>query len=171
MKASELSLFSSGEQTVLVATEPARLAKLTEDEIADLLVIVRRARTKYSTLHRRQSAATIAAAGKRSAASSSNTRTLRKAEIFEDALARVSRALAVSARASRDALKAQRLAAARGTGSSARKKSTTSKTGKARTKPTTTQSGPKATSHVTKQRMSSTRATNARHQARRDRPR
>jgi hypothetical protein len=181
MSPSELSLFSEKEQTILVATESARIAKMSEDELGDLLMLVRRARNKYSTLHRRQAATSIEAAGKRSAASSSNTRTLRKAEIFEDALARVSAALASAARASRDELKKERLAAARGEKAAAPVKSsakssakTSSKsaakpTGKART--TRTGSGSGGKGHVTERRAGATRATNARSQAKRDRPR
>jgi hypothetical protein len=171
----ELSLFSEKEQTVLVATESARIAKMSEDELGDLLMLVRRARNKYSTLHRRQAATSIEAAGKRSAASSSNTRTLRKAEIFEDALARVSASLASAARASRDELKKERLAAARGekaaapVKNSAKSSAPAKSTGKARTVRTGKGSGGKG--QVTERRVGATRATNARAQAKRDRPR
>jgi hypothetical protein len=179
----ELSLFSEKEQTILVATESERIAKMSEDELGDLLMLVRRARNKYSTLHRRQAATSIEAAGKRSAASSSNTRTLRKAEIFEDALARVSASLASAARASRDELKKERLAAARGEKAAApvkssakssaknsAKSSTPAKsTGKARTVRTGKGLGGKG--QVTERRAGATRATNARSQAKRDRPR
>ena len=57
MSPTELSLFSEKEQTILVATESPRIAKMSEDELGDLLMLVRRARNKYSTLHRRQAAA------------------------------------------------------------------------------------------------------------------
>ena len=88
MKPTELtSLFSAKEQTLLVATEPLRLAAHTEDELGEILLLVRRARNKYSGLHRRQASATVPAVGRRAATQSTNLRTLRKAEIFEDALA------------------------------------------------------------------------------------
>lgn len=173
MNPTELSLFSEKEQTILVATEKARMAEMSEDELGDLLMLVRRARNKYSKLHRRQASASIESAGKRSASSSSNTRTLRKAEIFEDALARVSTALAAAARVSRDELKQERLAAARGEDSPTSRASGGTGPGKpsgtART--TRTGSGSGGKGHVTSRRAASTRASNARSQAKRDRPR
>ena len=177
MSPTELSLFSEKEQTILVVTESPRVAKMSEDELGDLLMLVRRARNKYSTLHRRQAATSIEAAGKRSAASSSSSRTLRKAEIFEDALARVSAALASAARASRDELKKERLAAARGERVAAPVKSSAKTSSKSAAKPTgkalttRTGSGSGGKGHVTERRAGATRATNARSQAKRDRPR
>ena len=112
MRASEISLFSAKEQELLVSSEPKRLVELDEDDLGDLLSRVRRARNNYVDLHRRQSVATIKAAGKRAAAGQSNERTARKAEIFEDAVSRVARSLSKAARANATALKDQRLAAA-----------------------------------------------------------
>ena len=94
MNPTELHLFSAKEQTLLVATEPARLAGLSEDDLDELLTLVRRARNKYTKLYRRQSADLVAASSSRRGTSTSNQRTKRKAEIFEDALARVARSLA-----------------------------------------------------------------------------
>jgi hypothetical protein len=113
MNPTELALFSANEQTLLVATEPARLALMSEDELGDALLLVRRARNKYSKLHRRQASATVSAVGRRAATQSQNLRTLRKAEIFEDALARVSRAYSSAARAAASQLKSERLALAK----------------------------------------------------------
>lgn len=107
------SLFSTKEQTLLVATEAARLKGLSEDELDQLLGLVRRERNKYSTLYRRQSSALVEASSSRAGTATSNQRTRRKAEIFEDALARVAGALSKAARASANELKAQRLEAAR----------------------------------------------------------
>lgn len=106
------SLFSAKEQTLLVATERARLKDLSEDELDDLLSLVRRERNKYSKLYRRQSSALVDAASSRAGTSTSNQRTRRKAEIFEDTLARVARALSVAARNSANELKRERLEAA-----------------------------------------------------------
>ena len=86
---------------------------MSEDELGDALLLVRRARNKYSTLHRRQSSATVAEVGRRAATQSQNLRTLRKAEIFEDALARVSRAYANAAKAAAAQIKSERLALAK----------------------------------------------------------
>jgi len=107
------NLFSAKEQTLLVATETARLKQLSEDELDVLLTEVRRERNKYSKLYRRQSSALVEASSSRAGTSSSNQRTRRKAEIFEDALARVARSLSVAARASANELKRERLDAAR----------------------------------------------------------
>jgi hypothetical protein len=109
----ELHLFSAKEQTLLVATEPARLAGLSEDDLDDVLTLVRRARNKYTKLYRRQSADLVAASSSRRGTSTSNQRTKRKAEIFEDALARVARSLATAASATAKELKRERLEAAR----------------------------------------------------------
>jgi hypothetical protein len=174
----ELSLFSDKEQTLLVATEPARLAEMDEDELDQLLSLVRRARNKYSKLHRRQGAAQVEIAGKRSATGTSNQRTIRKAEIFEDALYRVSRALSAAARRSRDDLKRERIELARAssgvpgrhsTGTSPESAGSGRSTGAPSTTRTGTGTGRKGT--VTERRAASTRASNARSQARRDRPR
>ena len=112
MTPSEIRLFTPKEQTLLVSTEPRRLAGLSEDELADLLGLTRRLRNKYSDLYRKQSGASIKAAGKRSAAQTSNVRTLRKSEVAEDALARVAHHLSRAARRRANDLKAERLAAA-----------------------------------------------------------
>ena len=114
------SLFSDKEQTLLVSTERARLTGLDEDELDQLLSLVRRARNKYTKLYRRQSAALVADHSSRAGTATSNQRTKRKAEIFEDALARVATALAAAARATAKELKQERLAAA----SNATKKTT-----------------------------------------------
>lgn len=107
------TLFSAKEQTLLVATESARLADLSEDDLDELLTLVRRARNKYTKLYRRQSADLVAASSSRRGTSTSNQRTKRKAEIFEDALARVARSLAAAASATAKQLKRERLDAAR----------------------------------------------------------
>ncbi len=112
-KPSEINYFTAKEQTLLVSTEPARLDELTEDELADLVSVVRRARNKYRDLDVRQSRAAVKEAGRRSVSATSNQRTLRKAEIFEDALSRVSRYLSRAARARANELKDARIAAAR----------------------------------------------------------
>ncbi len=107
------TLFTSGEQTLLVATEPARLTELSEDDLDALLTLVRRARNKYTKLYRRQSADLVASSSSRHGTPTSNQRTKRKAEIFEEALARVARALAAAANATARELKRERLDAAR----------------------------------------------------------
>ena len=167
MKPTELhTLFSAKEQTLLVATEPERLAGLSEDELDDVLTLVRRARNKHTKLYRRQSADLVAASSSRRGTSTSNQRTKRKAEIFEDALARVARSLASAASATAKELERERLDAARaakGTPAIAQAGSHGS-----------AESGPAGTSRkakgpgAAKSRQASTKAQGARKQAKRD---
>ena len=114
MTPSELRLFTTKEQTLLVSTESKRLADLDEDELQDLLTRVRRLRNKCSDQHRRQSRQSVESAGERYAATSSNERSARKAEVAEDAVSRVAHHLSRAARANANELKAERIAAARG---------------------------------------------------------
>jgi hypothetical protein len=86
---------------------------MSEDELDDLLTLVRRARNKYTKLYRRQSADLVAASSSRQGTSTSNQRTKRKAEIFEDTLARAAQSLAAAARATAKELKRERIDAAR----------------------------------------------------------
>jgi hypothetical protein len=168
MKPTELrTLFSEPEQTLLVRTEAARLAVLTEDELADLLTAVRRARNKYTKLYRRQSSALVDQASSRAGTSTSNTRTKRKAEIFEDALSRVAKFLSRAAKASADELKAERLAAAAAGGGSpktagGRKPAADTTKADRAARPKPSQGAASAS------RQGSTKAAGARNQARRD---
>jgi hypothetical protein len=165
------SLFGANKQTLLIATEPKRLAEMSEDELADLHKLVRKARNKYSGLHRRQGKATVEKIGRRAATQSQNLRTLRKAEIFEDALARTSRALSVAARKSALELKSERLALA-GAATSAPKKSASAPTSTRRSAPgdNTTREARGVTKggRSTPARQSSSKAQGARRQAKRD---
>jgi hypothetical protein len=106
-------MLNEAEQELLRATEPVRLKKLDEDELLDLHGRIRRARTKYTKLHRRRAAAQVKADASRTRASAANHRSAIKAEAFEDALARVSRRLAREAWLSADRLREERLNAAR----------------------------------------------------------
>ena len=106
---------AESERAVLRDTERQRLLELDEDELIALHSRVRRARDKYVTLYRRQASARVAEVGGRGAARPKNLRNAYKAELFEDALARVSRRLAVVARRSAAELKADRLATSRAT--------------------------------------------------------
>jgi hypothetical protein len=108
-----LNSLTETEMALIRETEPARLADLDEDGIAALHTRIRRARDKYVKLYRREASARVVEIGARGQARPKNRRNAQKAEVFEDALARVSRALAVAAKRSADELKAERLAAAR----------------------------------------------------------
>jgi hypothetical protein len=107
------SSLTETELALVRETGPDRLAELDEDGLAALHDRIRRARTKYVTIYRRTGAATVETKGGRGVAKERNVRNAAKAEVFEDALARVSRALAAAARASATALRAERIAAAR----------------------------------------------------------
>jgi hypothetical protein len=168
MNPTELALFDSKEQTLLVATERTRLVEMTEDELDDLFALVRRARTKYTKLYRRQSAANVAASSSRAGTASSNQRTKRKAEIFEDALARVARALAAAARRTATELKQERLAAARAAkGSPVRSTGDDDRSGSPARGDSSATGAPTGRS-TTKGRQASRTASGARNQARRD---
>ena len=104
---------TAAETDLVRATLPNNLAGLDEEELLELHARVRRARNKYSTLYRRQGAASVRAKRSRGAAESSNHRTLVKAEVFEDALGRVSHRLAAEAKSQARELRSQRLDAAR----------------------------------------------------------
>ena len=114
MNRAAIATLSLPERLLIEQTEPKALAALDEDEAGDLLLQVRRARNKYSKLYRRQAGAQVATDASRAKASAKNQRTRDKAEVFEDALARVSRRLAALARESAAELRTERLAAARG---------------------------------------------------------
>jgi hypothetical protein len=98
----------------VLETEPKALRSLDEDELIELHARVRRARTKHATNYRRGAAGQVGKDRSRGAASKKNRRDAARAEVFEDALARVSRRLAVVARAAADELREERLATARG---------------------------------------------------------
>jgi hypothetical protein len=101
------------ELDLLRETEPARMGELDEDALLDLHGRVRRARTKYVKLYRRQASARVADTGGRGAARPMNRRNADKAEVFEVALARVSKQVDVVARRAAAQLKSERLAAVR----------------------------------------------------------
>ena len=108
-----LAMLTETETRLLLDTEPGALQGLDEDELVTLHDRVRRARNKYSKLYRRRARERVAEDATRGRAHEVHARTARKAEVFEDALARVSRRLAGEAAASARALKAERLQAAR----------------------------------------------------------
>lgn len=107
------SSLSKGEFVLVRETKKAQLAGLDEDELIALHARVRRARNKYVTLYRRAGAAKVGEKGGRGSAKPANKRNADKAEVFEDALSRVSRQLATVSRNSARALKDERLARAR----------------------------------------------------------
>ena len=110
-----LSSLRDDELDLLRETESERMAQLDEDELLELHTRVRRARTKYVKLYRRQASVRVEDVGGRGLARAKNRRNADKAEIFEEALATVSKRVDVVARRAAAELKAERLAAARAT--------------------------------------------------------
>lgn len=152
---------TAGEVDLIEATKPENLRTLDEDDLGDLHDRVRRASRKYRTLHRRQASAQVSADRSRGKASAKNQRSAVKAEVFEDALARVSRALAKVAKETSAELKAERLAAARGE-STGPASSTSDQATSGGRRPA------KRKTPVSRKKTASTRAKGARRQARRD---
>jgi len=113
MDASLLAVLNDAERLLVAETGREQLAALDEDAALALEARVRRARGKYVSQYRRGASAAVAGKGGRGAARPENTRARLKAEAFEEALARVSRRVAVLARQAAAALRAERLAAAR----------------------------------------------------------
>jgi hypothetical protein len=161
-KATPQSLTRS-EQALIAETQPDRLAALDEDALLRLHARVRRARDKQVQLHRREVAAHISTAGARGAASVPPRRSASKAEVFEEALARVSTSVARAARASAAALRSERLVAARGT--SARPEAIAAD---AEAMTTPRRPAVRRRAPVERKTVASSRAAGARRQAKRD---
>jgi len=113
MNASFLAVLNDTERLLIAQTERAELAALDEDAAIELEARIRRTRNKYVGQYRRAASARVAEHGGRGAARPENKRAAMKAEAFEEALARVSRRVAVLARQAAAELRAERLAAAR----------------------------------------------------------
>jgi hypothetical protein len=111
-----LNSMTEAERLLVAETERDAMAALDEDGLLDLHARIRRARTKYVTNYRRGASAAVAARGGRGLSYATNQRDRGKAEVFELALARVSRQVAVVARRAADDLRSERLAAARAEG-------------------------------------------------------
>jgi hypothetical protein len=166
MDAQLKSMLNETEQALLRAAGPRELNRLDEDELAALHDRIRRARNKYSKLYRRRASERVTTDRSRGRASSANAKAARKAEGFEDALARVSHKLAQVAAAAAEELKVERLAAARPTPVPASKpKGSTKK----RSTATNTSARGASRSPASEKKRASTKASNKRNQAARDR--
>ena len=157
---------SQADQKLLGSTMRDELLELDEDELLDLHTRIRRARNKYNGLYRRQASARVRELGGRGLARPKNTRNAQTAEVFEDALSRVSRQLAVVARRSAQELKAERIAAARSQRSAAPAVAPPRK--KAAPKPMTSQRNKAPRTTAMTKRVSTSQAAGARRQARKD---
>jgi len=152
------------QQELLRETDRDNLNQLDEDGLVDLHTRIRRARDKHVGLYRREAAARVATVGGRGKAQAKNSRNRETAEVFEDALARVSRALASAARASANALRSERLAMARSSASAPAPQRPPT----ASPRRVTSRSRPAPDSPAQRKRHASTRAKGARRQARSD---
>ena len=171
MNASLLAALSDAERLLVAQTERAELAALDEDGAIDLETRIRRARNKYVGHYRRGASARVVEHGARGQAAPENQRAALKAEAFEEALARVSRRVAVLAQQAAAQLRAERLAAAR----AARQAHDPGPPGAG---PADGRNGPAVTgertgdralhSPASQKRRASTRAAGARQQAKRD---
>jgi hypothetical protein len=162
------------DRALVMDTQRSALATLDEDQLLALHARVKRARDKYVKIYRRQAAAAVVDKGARGKASVGGRRDAAKAEVFEDALARVSRAVAKAASASAAQLKADRIAAARGERASAAAAAGTSKGRRPQGAGSSPATAPRAKSKapIDKKRAAATLSANAQRQAKRDsRPR
>jgi len=108
-----LNSLTDAERLLVGETERDALKSLDEDELLDLHQRIRRARTKYVKNYRRAASAAVAQTGGRGKSYPRNQRDRDKAELFESALARVSREVAVSANRASMQLRSERIEAAR----------------------------------------------------------
>lgn len=112
MSQAVLNSMTSAEQRLLAETSASALAELDEDELLELHTRIRRARSKYVTQYRRNARGGVVKRGGRGFSYPKNQRDRDKAELFEAALARVSREVGAHATRAAAELKASRLAAA-----------------------------------------------------------
>lgn len=162
MNQAVLNSMTSAEQRLVSETSRDALAALDEDELLDLLVRIRRARGKYVTQYRRNAAGAVVKRGGRGFSYPKNQRDRDKAEVFETALAAVSKAVGVHAARAAAELKKTRLEAAKPTGSGPRRSTAA--------QATTTASRPRTAKKTTGgvKKDASSRAAGARRQAKKD---
>ena len=164
MDATTRAMLNDAEQELLRETTKAKLAKLDEDALIDLHTRIRRARTKYVTMHRRRGAKQVQKDRSRVRSSRAITPTAVKAEVFEEALGKVSEQLAKVAADAAETLKQERLAAAAAVKGAPQGKQRPS--GSKASKKASTRS--RSQTPIDKKRAASTRSATGRSQARRD---
>ncbi len=161
-----LNSLNEPEMALVRETGTAELTRLDEDDLADLHTRIRRARDKYSKQYRRNASARVEEYGGRGKARPKNQRNAQKAEVFEDALARVSWYLSRAARRSAAELKAERLAAANPSRTPPPQPGAPAP--ESMTPQTTRRRRPTSNDPALNRRHAATRAKGARRQARRD---
>ncbi|WP_130507637.1 hypothetical protein [Krasilnikovia cinnamomea] len=167
-----LNSLTEAELALVRETEREQIINADEDALVQLHERIRRARNKYVGLYRREASSRVAEFGGRGKARPKNTRNAEKAEVFEDALARVSRQLAAAARRSAQLLRTERLAAARQARNMApptasRRPAATRPAGPAKRAATPKRASP-AAGQAARKRQAASAASGARRQAQRD---
>lgn len=168
MDAALLAVLNDAERLLVAETEPEALAELDEDATVALHTRVRRARGKYVGQYRRSAAARVPEQGGRGKARPKSTRARQKAEVFEEALSRVSGRLGVLAAQAAEDLKTERLALAQSVrwGGGGTDGPPAAESGRS---VTTGRSGDRALRNpASEKRRAGTTAANARRQAERD---
>jgi hypothetical protein len=160
-----LNSMTVAEQRLVAETSRDAMAGLDEEELLALHSRIRRARAKYVSTYRRKASGAVVKRGGRGFSYPKNQRDRDKAEVFETALASVSKEVGVRAAGAAAELKASRLAAARSGGAGPRKVAArvASVHGPASSRPR----GAKKTTGGLK-KDASTRALGAKRQAKRD---
>ena len=165
MNRAGLNSMTAGERRLVAETSRDAMAELDEEELLALHSRVRRARSKYVSTYRRKASRAVVKRGGRGFSYPKNQRDRDKAEVFEVALASVSRQVGKHAARAAAELKASRLAAARSGDSGPRKVSARASSSQeaAASRP---RGAKKTTGGIKKD--ASTRAAGARRQAKRD---
>ncbi|MEU4564131.1 hypothetical protein AB0F72_37610 [Actinoplanes sp. NPDC023936] len=163
-----LGSLTETELALVRESDPERIASLDEDALIELHNRVRRARNKYVKAYRRRAAGRVEEAGGRGKAHAQNARRRAKAEVFETLLAAVSQQLAALAKASAEAYEAERLKAEPPPAPQPRQKPQKAKQKAKQKKVAPQRTDRRPSSPDLRKRAASTRATNARKQARKD---
>jgi hypothetical protein len=164
MNQAVLNSMTESEQRLVAETSREAMAGLDEEELLALHTRIRRARSKYVTSYRRAASGAVVKRGGRGFSFPKNQRDRDKAEVFETALAAVSKEVGRHATRAAAELRTSRLAAARTDGSGPAK---TAAGAASADKPASRPRGAKKTTGGLKKDASS-RAKGARRQARRD---
>ena len=164
MNQAVLNSMTAAEQRLVAETSREAMVGLDEEELLALHARIRRARSKYVTMYRRNARGAVVKRGGRGFSYPKNQRDRDKAEVFEGALAAVSKEVGTHAARAAAELKASRLAAARSTGSGPKKVAATAA---APEMPASRARGVKKTTGGVKKDASS-RAAGVRRQAKRD---
>jgi hypothetical protein len=160
-----LNSMTVAERRLVAETSRDAMAELDEEELLALLTRIRRARSKYVSVYRRKASGAVVKRGGRGFSYPKNQRDRDKAEVFEQALASVSKQVGIRASHAAAELKASRLAAARSGGSGPRK--VRARADSVKRPPASRPRGVKKTTGGLK-KDASTRAAGARRQAKRD---